>query len=123
MRKLLTAAEAKVRVTLSFSAHSTGSLRFPTSTATGSASAPTATRAWAKSTAAAAPAARKRAAHPLPRCGRRSALAHTIDIPGIGLVRQLSDVGGHFGPGQPALERQPLAFAEGKIEPPAAERA
>src|SRR5581483_7155358 len=154
MRKRRTSLEARLRVTLSFSAHSTGSLALVTSTARGSAAAGGVANSAARVSTAAASATLL----PLPACGervgvrggpkdgrsfvlpltltlsplrsgerehgrcRQSAVQHTVDVTGVGLVRQACDVGGHLVPGGPASEREPLALAQRHVEAVAPER-
>src|SRR5262245_27948856 len=128
MRKLRTALDVRFKVTLSFSAHSTGSLALAISTASGSAGASSAGSTRPASPTASAPAARRRrppCAHarrkmaapgePWDWAKGRLAIEHTIDIPGVGLMRQRGDVGSHLGRAQPALKRQALAFPQGDI--------
>ena len=52
----------------------------------------------------------------------RLTLQNTIDVPGVGVVRQGGDVGGHVGFGDPAVEGQALAFAQRHVEAVGPER-
>src|SRR5262245_29514429 len=136
MRKPRTAGEVRFKVTLSFSAHSTGWLALLTSTASGSAGAGALRAAPASPTVSASTARRPLPARSLrlrcrpmtatleagPRRTGRSSVEHTIDIPGVGSVGQRGNVGRHLGRAQPAIKREALAFPKRDIAAVAAKR-